>query len=81
MGGFRFITLFVLRALMSLASAAISFSLTSVKGAGTRLSFLGGDEVATVEREWEVEVGEGERVLGDDEKRVTVAVALLSWDS
>jgi hypothetical protein len=60
MGGFSFMKLLVmLRALNKPASAAISFSLTSVRGAGTRRSFLGGEDVATVEREC---VGEGERV-------------------
>ena len=67
----------VLRALNKPASAAISFSFTRVRGAGTRRSFLGGDDVAIVEREL---VGEGDRVEGwDVERRVTVAVPLLSW--
>lgn len=51
MGGLAFMVLLVLRALIGAASIAISFSLTSVKGAGTRLNFLGGEDVATVERE------------------------------
>jgi hypothetical protein len=52
------------------ASAAISFSLTNVKGAGTRLIFLGGEFVATDC------VGEAARL--EVEKSVTVAVSLLS---
>lgn len=76
-GGFSFIKPLVLLPLNKPASAAISFSLTSVRGAGTRRSFLGGEDVATVEREL---VGEDERVEGYDvEKSVTVAVPLLSW--
>jgi hypothetical protein len=59
MGGLTLITL-LLVALKRPASAAISFSLTSVRGAGTRRSFLGGEHVAMVEeREC---VGEAERV-------------------
>jgi len=51
MGGLAFIVLLVLRALMRAASTAISLSWISVRGAGTRLNFLGGEAVATVERE------------------------------
>jgi len=74
--------LFLAVALKRPASAAISFSFTRVKGAGTRRSLRGGEQVATVEaREWVVGVGEVERVEVYDvvEKRVTVAVPLLSW--
>jgi len=64
MGGLTFTTLlFLVVALKRPASAAISFSFTSVKGAGTRRSLRGGEQVATVEaREWVVGVGEVERV-------------------
>jgi len=55
--------LFLAVALKRPASAAISFSLTSVRGAGMRLSFRGGEQVATVDAsEWVVGVGEVERV-------------------